>query len=297
MDKIIKALAYDKQIRIYVILATDTVQSIKDKMMASREVTAALGRLSMATVMMGSMQKMEGRLYISIDGQGLAGKLYADADSLGNVRAYAQYPQVEVPANTLGKLDVAAVVGNKGIMQVIKDIGMREKITTQTELVNGELGMDFAHYFTVSEQIPSAVGLGVLTDDEQVKVAGGFIAQVLPYTSEETIIELEKKVQELGSLLTYLKTHSIEELVQFLAGNSAEILEEVPVSYQCTCSKERFLQALSALSVDDLQTMVDEQKTEELTCHYCNTVYEIYPLELKEILERKRGVNLDGTVY
>lgn len=290
MDKIIKALAYDKQIRIYAIQASDTVQIIKNKMHASREVTAALGRLSMITVMMGSMQKMEGRLYISIDGQGLAGKLYADADSVGNVRAYAQYPQVEVPANDLGKLDVAAVVGNKGIIQVIKDIGMREKITTQTELVSGELGIDFAHYFTTSEQIPSAVGLGVLTDDEKVKVAGGFIAQVLPYTSDETIIELEEKVQALGSLLEYLKEHSIEELIQFLAGNSAEILEEIPVSYQCTCSKARFLQALSALSIDDLQLMVDEGKTEELTCHYCNTVYEIYPEELKEILERKRGV-------
>lgn len=289
MDKIIKSLAYDKQVRIYVVDGRQTVQMIKEKMNASREVTAALGRMAMATVMIGSMQKMEGRVYIRIEADGLAGKLYADADSNGHVRAYADNPQVEVPANEQGKLDVAAVVGRNGYLHVIKDIGMRDTFTTQTEIISGELGIDFAHYFTVSEQVPSAVGLGVLTDDTVVRQAGGFIAQALPNASDEALDALEANIAQLPSLLGYLKEHSIEELLTYLSNGTAEILEEVAVSYACTCSKERFHQALTALAAEELSEMIAEQKTQELVCHYCNTVYEITATELQLILDRKIG--------
>lgn len=287
MDKIIKALAFDKTVRIYVTVATETVQEIRNRLQTTREVTAALGRLSMATAMMGAMDSYDARTHVRIDADGLAGKLYADADAYGNVRAYAQYPLVQLPANDKGKLDVAGVVGKNGFLNITKDFGMKEKFTGQTEIVSGELGEDFAHYFTVSQQTPSAVGLGVLTDDVEVKVAGGFIAQLLPGATEEVIVQLEANLKKIPTLLGYLLDHTSEELLSVLASNTEEILEEMPLTYKCTCSKDRFVEAMAALPLADLNEMITDNTGEEVVCHYCNQAYAITVDDIHDIINNK----------
>ena len=287
MDKIVKALAFDNTVRIYVAVATETVQEIRNRLQTTREVTAALGRLSIATAMIGAMDSYDARTHVRIDADGLAGKLYADADAYGNVRAYAQYPLVQLPANDKGKLDVAGVVGKNGFLNITKDFGMKEKFTGQTEIVSGELGEDFAHYFTVSQQTPSAVGLGVLTDDVEVKVAGGFIAQLLPGATEEVIVQLEANLKKIPTLLGYLLEHTTEELLSVLASNTEEILEEIPLTYQCTCSKDRFVEAMAALPLTDLNEMITDNTGEEVICHYCNQAFEITVDDIHDIIKNK----------
>jgi len=287
MDKIIKTLAFDNTIRIYGITATETVKEIKTRTHATREVTAALGRLAMGTAMLGAMESFDAKIYTKVNGGGPVGTLNADADAYGNVRAYAENPLVQLPANEKGKLDIAGIVGNQGFLYVIKDLGLKDYFTSQTALVSGELGIDFAQYFAESQQTPSAVGLGVLTDDTTVKVAGGFIAQVLPNTPEECIVALEKNIDKIPSILTFLQTHTIEELLHTLADGTEHILEEVPVRFHCECTKERFLDAFATLPRKELLEMIADTHDEEVVCQYCGEKYYITNEELQQILDKK----------
>ena len=286
MDKIIKTFAFNKAIRIYGITATTTVGEIKQRLHASREATAALGRLAMATAMLQALESFDAKIYTKIDGGGPIGVMNADGDAKGNVRAYAQNPHVQLPANAQGKLDVAGVVGNDGYLTVIKDLGLKQYFTSQTALVSGELGIDFAQYFAESQQIPSAVGLGVLTDDEQVKVAGGFIAQVLPNTPNEVIDALEANVAKIPSILNFLQEHTLEELLFELSSGTMEVLEELPVQFHCPCCKERFLDAFATLPREELLEMLETTEDEEVICQYCNERYLITNEELREILNK-----------
>jgi Disulfide bond chaperones of the HSP33 family len=286
MDRIIKALAFDKSIRIYVADSTETVQEIKKRQQCTREVTAALGRLATATAMIGAMESFQAKTYIKIAGGGPVGLLYADSDAFGHVRAYATNPLVQLPATTKGKLNVGGVVGKQGFMTVIRDLGLKDNFSTQVPLVSGELGEDFAQFFAVSEQIPSAVGLGVLTDDETVKVAGGFIAQVLPDCSDETISALEANINKIPALLPFLQEHSVEELLNVLSNETAEILETMPLSFSCACSKKGFITALSALPKHELANMLETPNDEEIICQYCGQRYLINNKEIEEILTK-----------
>lgn len=286
MDKIIKTLAFNKTIRIYGISATQTVSEIKRRTHATREVTAALGRLAMGTAMLGAMESFDAKIYTKVDGGGPVGIINADADAYGNVRAYAENPLVQLPANAKGKLDIAGIVGNNGFLYVIKDLGLRDLFTSQTALVSGELGIDFAQYFAESQQTPSAVGLGVLTDDAKVKVAGGFIAQVLPDTPDEHITTLEENIAKIPSILNFLQEHTIYDLLAFLSNDTMEILEEIPVQFHCSCSKERFLDAFATLPKAELQEMLADAHDEEVVCRYCGEKYYISNDDLQQILSQ-----------
>ncbi|MGL5042682.1 MAG: Hsp33 family molecular chaperone HslO [Culicoidibacterales bacterium] len=287
MDRIIKSLAFDKTVRIYAVDATTCVQDIRAKMQTKSEVTVALGRLAMATVMIGAMESYDAKTYVKIDADGLVGKLYADADAYGNVRAYAQYPHVQLPENGQGKLDISQIVGTKGLLYVIKDLAMKESFVGQTEIVSGELGEDFTRYFTSSQQTPATVGLDVLTDDEHVKVAGGFIAQILPGAQEQVIATLEANLAKIPSLLGFLQESSLEKLLEVLSGGTANILEEIPVNYKCTCSKERFLDVLASLPKTELEDMIADDNHEEVICHYCFQKYIISTEDIKSIINIK----------
>ena len=192
-DYIIKALAFDGQIRAYSALTTETVQEAQTRHYTWPTASAALGRTMTATLMMGAMLKGEQKLTVTLDGQGPVGKVIADADAQGNVRGYVTQPQTHFPLNNVGKLDVSRAVGTNGSLTVVKDIGMKDYFSGSSPIVSGEVGDDFTYYFAKSEQVPSSVGLGVLVNpDNTIKASGGFIIQVMPGAQEETIEKSDK---------------------------------------------------------------------------------------------------------
>ena len=193
-----------------------------------------------------------------------------------------------IPANANGKLDVSGAVGN-GFLQVIKDMGLKEPYVGQVGLQTGEIAEDLTYYFAASEQVPSAVGLGVLMNkDNTVRQAGGFIVQVMPFAEEATIAKLEENVQKIHSVTTLLEQgHTPESLLeQVLEGFDIEINDRIPTEFYCNCSKERVEKALISIGRKDLNEMIQEGKSIELNCHFCNTNYEFSVEELKEILRK-----------
>ena len=249
-------------------------------------VTAALGRLMSGAVMMGSMMKGEKDLLtIRVNGDGPMRGMTVTADEAGNVKGYPFVPDVVLPANALGKLDVAGAIG-AGNMSVIKDMGLKEPYIGQTALQTGEIAEDLTYYFAVSEQVPSAVGLGVLMNKENtVEQAGGFIIQLMPFAEEEVIEKLEKKVAEVTSVTSLLaQGYNPEMILQKLLGDlGLEITENMPVRFYCGCSKERVTKALASISRAELDEIIKDGKPIEVNCDFCNTHYTFDIDELKEI--------------
>lgn len=237
---------------------------------------------------MGIMMKgEEDLLTIQIKGRGPLKGMTVTADSRGNVKGYPEVPDVILPANEKGKLDVAGAVG-PGILNVIKDMGLKEPYVGQTVLQTSEIAEDLTYYFAASEQVPSAVGLGVLMEkDNTVKQAGGFIIQLMPFTEERVIARLEEKVAQVQSVTDLLEQgNTPEQLLEQLLGEfGVEVSERIPVRFSCNCSKERVTKAIISIGVTDIQEMIDEAKPVELHCHFCNTSYTFTPEELKEIIK------------
>ncbi|MDU2136797.1 MAG: Hsp33 family molecular chaperone HslO, partial [Staphylococcus warneri] len=197
-DYIVKALAFDGEIRAYATLTTESVQEAQTRHYTWPTASAAMGRTMTATVMMGAMLKGDQKLTVTVDGRGPIGRIIADADAKGNVRAYVDHPQTHFPLNEQGKLDVRRAVGTEGSIQVVKDVGMKDYFSGSSPIVSGELGEDFTYYYATSEQTPSSVGLGVLVNpDNTIKAAGGFIIQVMPGAKEETISKLEEAINQM----------------------------------------------------------------------------------------------------
>ena len=288
-DYMIRATAANGQIRAFAATTRDLTEYARNAHNTSPVVTAALGRTMTAAVMMGSMMKGDRDLLtIKIQGDGPIGSITVTADSHCHVKGYAQNPMVLIPANAIGKLDVAGAIG-KGVLSVIKDIGLKDPYVGQTDLVSGEIAEDLTYYFAVSEQTPSSVGLGVLMNkDNTVQQAGGFIIQVMPFAEEETIAKLEENVQKIQSVTTLLEQgHTPESLLeQVLEGFDIEINDRIPTKFYCNCSKERVEKALISIGRKDLNEMIQEGKSIELNCHFCNTNYEFSVEELKEILRK-----------
>ncbi len=290
-DYIVRATAAKGQIRAFAITSREIVETARVKHNTSPVVTAALGRLLTAGVMMGVMMKGDKDLLtLQIKCSGPVKGLTVTADSGGNVKGFADVPNVMLPPNEKGKLNVGGAL-DLGVLSVIKDLGMKEPYVGQTELKTGEIGDDLTYYFASSEQIPSSVGLGVLMErNNTVKQAGGFIIQLMPFASEEVIAGLEQKLAAMESVTDCLdRGYTPEQLLKELLGDfGVEFLERTEAVFSCNCSKERVEKAIVSLGRKDLNEMVQEGKPIEVKCHFCNTVYEFTTEDLKRIIKRSK---------
>jgi molecular chaperone Hsp33 len=236
--------------------------------------------------MMGAMLKGEEKLTIKIDGGGPIGVILVDSNAKGEVRGYVSNPEVDFEANELGKLDVRRAVGTTGSLTVVKDIGLRDFFSGQIQLVSGELGEDFTYYFATSEQVPSSVGVGVLVNpDDTILAAGGFIFQLMPGIEEAVITKIENRLKEIPPISKLIeKGLTPEEILTELFGKEqVKILETIPVKFQCTCSKERFADAIVSLGAAEITDMINEDGKAEAHCHFCNERYQYSKEELEEL--------------
>lgn len=288
-DYIIRATAANDQIRAFAAVTTEMVETAREHHNTSPVATAALGRLLTAGAMMGSMMKGEKDvLTLQIKAGGPLQGITVTADSQGNVKGYVGNPDVCIPANSKGKLDVAGAVG-PGFLTVIKDMGLKEPYSGQVMLQTCEIAEDLTYYFATSEQVPSAVGLGVLMNkNNTVRQAGGFIVQLMPFAEEEVISRLEQNVQKINSVTNLLEEgHTPESLLEkVLEGFDVQINEKMDTRFHCNCSKERVAKALISIGRKELNEMIQEGKPIEMNCNFCNTNYNFTVEELKEILRR-----------
>ena len=291
MDYIVRATAANAQIRAFAATTKDLVETARAAHNTSPVVTAALGRLLTAGSMMGTMMKGEKDiLTIQIHGSGPMEGMMVTADSIGNVKGYAKVPDVMIPANSKGKLDVAGAVGI-GFMNVIKDMGLKEPYVGQTVLQTSEIAEDLTFYFANSEQVPSSVGLGVLMErNNTVKQAGGFIIQLMPFAEEEVIQTLEKNLEKITSVTNLLEEgKSPEQILELILGDlDLTIQETIPTQFFCNCDKKRVEKALISIGKKDIKEMIADDKDIEVNCHFCNTFYNFTVDELKDILEKSK---------
>lgn len=291
-DKIVRAIAANAQIRAFACTTRDMVETARAAHNTSPVVTAALGRLLTAGAMMGSMLKGEKDiLTLQVKAGGPMQGMTVTADSHGNVKGYANVPDVILPANDKGKLDVAGAVG-VGFLNVIKDLGLKEPYVGQTVLQTSEIAEDLTYYFATSEQVPSSVGLGVLMEkDNTVKRAGGFIVQLMPFAEKEVIDRLEQNLSKITSVTSLLdEGKSPEQILELiLEGLDMEVVDTLPTGFACNCDKKRVEKALVSIGKKEIKDMIDEGKEIEVNCHFCNTNYVYSVEELKEIYRKARA--------
>lgn len=288
-DYIVRATAADGQIRAFAATTRGMVEYARAAHNTSPVATAALGRLLTAGAMMGIMMKgKDDLLTIRIQGDGPIEGLTVTSDSNANVKGFAFKPEVMLPPNAQGKLDVGGALG-VGVLSVIRDIGLKEPYVGQTILVSGEIAEDLTYYYATSEQTPSSVALGVLMNRENtVRQSGGFIIQLLPDASEEVINALEKKLAEIEPITSLLDKGNTPEMIldHILGEFGLDILETVPTKFDCNCDKARVEKALISIGEKELIDMIEENKTIEVNCHFCNKNYEFTVEELKELLKK-----------
>lgn len=284
-DYIVRATAANAQIRAFAAATTELVEQARQYHGTSPVATAALGRLLTGGVMMGSMMKNPTDvLTIQINCSGPIGGLTVTADAMGNVKGYVNEPEVILPPKN-GKLDVGGALG-LGILNVIKDMGLKEPYSGQTILQTSEIAEDLTYYFATSEQVPSSVGLGVLMEkNNTVRCAGGFIVQVMPFIEEEVLAKLEENISKIQSVTSMLDNgHTPEEMLgQVLEGLDMEVTDTLPAAYHCNCSKERIEKAIISIGRKDIQEMIDDGEPIEVKCHFCNTAYNFDVEELKKL--------------
>lgn len=288
-DYIVRATAAKGAIRAFAITSRNLTEEARRRHHTSPVVTAALGRLLAGGAMMGVMMKGEQDLLtVRVSSDGPLQGLTVTADSHGNVKGYPVVPDVMLPPNSRGKLDVAGAVG-AGILRVVKDLGMKEPYVGQTELQTGEIAEDLTYYFAVSEQVPSSVGLGVLMNrDNTVRQAGGFLIQLMPGTGEEVIDTLEQKIAGITSVTDLLEQgHTPQSMLEYILGEfGLEVTDTVQAAFRCDCSRERVRRALAGIGEQELRDMIQEGKPIEVNCHFCGTSYTFETDDLKEILEQ-----------
>ena len=286
-DYMVRATAADAMVRLFVCESKELVEKARQIHNTTPVVTAALGRLLTAGSMMGSMLKGEKDLLtIQIKSSGPIGGLTVTANPDGNVKGYPINANVDLPLKPNGKLDVGTAMGI-GVMNVIKDLGLKEPYVGQTVLQTGEIGDDLTYYFATSEQIPSSVGVGVLIDkDYTVKQAGGFIVQLMPFATEDVISKLEENLGKITSVTALFEEGlTVEEIVaRIFDGMNYEISETRDIAYECNCSKEKVTKAIISIGKKDIKEMIDDNKPIEVNCHFCNTNYVFSVDELKAML-------------
>lgn len=289
-DYIVRAMAADQQLRVFAATTRNIVEEARQIHNTYPVATAALGRLLTAGAMMGSMMKGDTDiLTLQIDCSGPIGGLTVTADAKANVKGYVKNPRVDLPPNKAGKLDVGKAL-DLGILNVIKDIGMKEPYNGQTHLVSGEIAEDLTYYFATSEQIPSSVGLGVLmSKDNTVAQAGGFIIQVMPFAEDAMLDKLEKKIGEIQPVTSMLAAGMTpEDILEELLGEfGVEITDRMETAYRCNCSRDRVSRAISSIGTRDLQEMIDDGEPIEVKCHFCNTAYTFDIDDLKGFIKSR----------
>ncbi len=289
-DYIVRATAADNQVRAFAATTKQVVETARQHHNTSPVATAALGRLLSAGAMMGSMMKNDtDMLTLQIRGNGPIEGITVTADSFANVKGYVGNPDVMLPPKN-GKLDVGGAVG-VGLLQIIKDMGLKEPYSGQTILVSSEIAEDLTYYFANSEQIPSSVGLGVLMErDNTVRCAGGFIIQMMPFAQEKTVGRLEENLRKVSSVTSLLdQGYTPERMLEVLfEGLGLEITDTIPTRFFCNCSKERVEQAVVSIGKKEIEEMIRDGEDIEVKCHFCNTAYHYTVEELKKILKRSR---------
>lgn len=288
-DYLVKAFAFDGTVRLYTARTTNLVAEAQKRHDLWPTSAAALGRLLTTSVIMGAMYKGDQELTIRVDGNGPIGGMVTTTNTYGEVRGYVGNPHIFLQYNS-GKLNVGQSVGG-GFIHVTKDLKVKDMFTSSSEIQTGEIAEDFAYYFTVSEQIPSAVGLGVLVnEDNTIQASGGFILQVMPGCKEETKVKIEKILQELtpiSELIALGKTP--EELVNIITKGDYQLLEELDLKYACDCHKEKFEKGLISLGSDELTSIKNEDHHIEVTCQFCGETYHFDESEIdKLIVESKQ---------
>ena len=288
MDKLVRAITADGMVKAVAVSTRDLTERARNIHTTLPVATAALGRSLAAASMMGNALKdPKASLTLQIKGGGPLGTVLAVSDSEGNVRGYVQDPHVDIPLRPDGKLDVGSAVGCDGNLVVIKDLGMKEPYVGSVALLGGEIAEDLAAYFVESEQIPTACALGVLVNrDQSVKVAGGYIIQLLPGAGEDIITMVEGGVLAAGPVTTLLEQNDDPEalLRTVLSDFDVEILESSPIEYRCYCSRERVERALVSLGKEELESILQEQGGCELTCQFCDTIHTFTGDQLRELI-------------
>lgn len=291
MDYIVRAVAADKQIRAFAITSREMVETARQHHNTSPVATAALGRLLTGGAMMGVMMKGEkDMLTLMMKGDGPINGVTVTADSKGHVKGYVGNPNVLIPANYAGKLDVGAAIGY-GTLTVIKDMGLKEPYVSQVPLGTSEVAEDLTYYFASSEQVPSAVGLGVLmSKDNTVKQAGGFIVQLMPFADEEVINKLEERVNNISSVTEMLeKGMTPEDILKEVMGDmDVEFTDKIETGFVCNCGKEKIAKALAGISKKDMDEIINDGKEIEVKCDFCNTTYKFSVAELQTLRKQFR---------
>jgi molecular chaperone Hsp33 len=289
MDKLVRATAKEGQVRIVAAITTDLVNEGVTMHQCAPTGAAAFGRMLTVGTLMGTLLKSsQDSLTIQIDGGGEAKGVLVTAHADSSVKGYIGNPNVDLPANSKGKLDVSGAIGKDGYLRVIRDMGLKEPYVGQVPIYTGEIGDDLAYYFTVSEQTPSAVGLGVLVDtDISIKAAGGFIIQMMPGADEFLADIITYRLEEIPSITEFIsKGMSIEEILEFIFEDMGlKIHEEIMPAYKCDCCRERVEKALISIGKKDLEELYNDEKTEEIKCHFCNKNYEFNHEDIGQLLE------------
>ena len=288
-DRIVRAISGDGMVQAAAIYSRNLTERARQIHKTLPVATAALGRALAGASMMGNALKGQGAsLTLQIKGGGPLGTVLAVSDNEGNVRGYVTNPQVELPLRADGKLDVGGAVGHEGTLTVIKDLHMKEPYVGTIDLLGGEVAEDIAGYFVESEQIPTACGLGVLVDrDQSVKSAGGYLIQLMPGATEDTIVKVEGGIMAAGNVSAILDKDDDPEhmLRQVMSDFDLKILETCPVEYRCYCSRQRVERALISLGKDELRQILDEQGHCSMTCQFCDAVYDFSGDELKALID------------
>jgi molecular chaperone Hsp33 len=273
-DQLIRAVAMEGKVRAFAVRATGIVDEITKRHVMTPTATAALGRTLAAGLIMGAMLKGDEELTILVQGGGPIGQVVVDANANGDVRGYVQNPQVDLPLNAIGKLDVAGAVGTDGFLSIIKDLGLKEPYRGNIPLVSGELAEDFTYYFAKSEQTPSAVALGVLVDiDYSVIAAGGFVIQLLPGLTDDDISLIELQLSRIEPITKLLNQGmALDEILQRILPG-VQVLGEMDIQFRCKCSRERVEQTIISLGRAEIELMLQEEGKSEVVCHYCNESY------------------------
>ena len=289
-DYLVRGMSMDGFVKAVAIRSTELVRRGAEIQKTTPNATAAFGRALTAASMMGNMQKVEnGSMTLQIRGGGPIGTITVVSDAEGNVRGCVTEPRVPLVEKYPGKLDVGATVGTNGTITVIRDLQMKEPYIGSTELVSGEIGDDVTAYFAQSEQVPTACALGVLVDrDTSVKVAGGYILQMLPGAPEETIAALEAGIQRAGAVTPMLEAGMTPEdiLGQVCGSLGVVFMETAEVGYKCYCSRQRVERALISLGREELTQIMEEGKPFPVECQFCDTVYTFTPEDVAELLEK-----------
>lgn len=285
-DYVIKAFTCEERVRVYICSSTALVEEARKRFDMYPTSAAALGRVLSVGSLMGCMLKSEKeQLTIKINGGGPIGSILVDAYSDGHVRGFVSDPHIMLQYNDTGKLAVGMAVGNQGTLEVIKDLHLKENWGGVVELQSGEIGNDFAYYFTASEQTPSAVSVGVLVDcDHSILAAGGLIIQLLPDAREEDIIKIENVVKQMKHISTYIQEYeSLEDILKELFQEDVKILSTQDICFQCDCDKAKMKRALTTLSKEDRMAMIEEDHGCEITCNFCNEQYHFSEEELRDL--------------